>query len=261
MSSPYYLETSQKLAIRIRAHTEFSTSQIEDWLKAELGNASGRRLLEIGCGDGNYFSVYESVLGHRGLIVGMDLNRRLLETASQRLQQGKTPGLVFRWDYDDHPYPLLDRDFDFLVAPFSAYYTRNVSSWIEDTIRVLRKGGRMFLLGPTKENARELYQLNEIVTSVQQIPETEETSIKLEEEFLPLLNARQDVNVDHMVLEREIVFPSAEEYARYYCSTGLYEKTLEKTGLRPSFQDISSAAATTTLRVNKRVLCIRVIRR
>ena len=256
-----YTETEEKLEIRIRAHTAYANITLEDWLSGWLGKSNGYRLLEIGCGDGNFFPTYAQALGKSGLIIGFDISQKLLQKARAVAERLDTPTIVFPWDFDVHPYPLLDEEADILMAPFSAYYTNDVPRWIEDSLRVVKKEGRLLLLGPTKDNAQELYELNEMVTGIKSVPETDETSAKLEETFLPELQKRLSGAVQTTILDRHIIFPSAEEFTRYYFATWLYEKTQERVASPIEFEAVLEAAQKTSLRLNKRVVCIEACKR
>ncbi|UCC44072.1 MAG: class I SAM-dependent methyltransferase [Candidatus Zixiibacteriota bacterium] len=251
-----YLETEEKLKIRIRAHTAYASVRLEDWLSDWLGKAYGCRLLEIGCGDGNFFPTYAQSLGHDGLITGFDINLELLHKARAVAEHIETPTIVFAWDFDVHPYPLLDEEVDILIAPFSAYYTNDVSGWVDDSLRVTKKKGRLLLLGPTRDNAHELYELNETVTGIGTVPETDETSTKLEDTFLPELQERLSGRVKTIILDRNIVFPDAESFAEYYFATWLYEKTLERLKKPVEFESVLRAAQRTSLKLSKRIVCI-----
>ncbi len=146
---------------------------------------------------------------------------------------------------------------DFVLAPFSAYYTKNATAWIDDALRVLAPGGCLILLGPTKENAEELYQLNELVTGIGSVAETDTVSGRLEEEFLPILQGHPELQVDRLVIERDIEFPTSEAFARYYFATWLNEKTQERTGRAPSFEEVVRAVDKVGRRLNKKVACVR----
>ncbi len=256
LSEPSYTETADKLKIRIRAHTAYANFTLDDWLSDWLGEANGRRLLEVGCGSGNFFGTYAQALGRDGLIVGLDISLDLLKRARALAESLSTPTLLLHWDFDVHPYPLLDEDVDILIAPFSAYYSSDVSGWIEDCLRLLKDEGRLLLLGPTEDNAQELYQLNEAVTGIGSVRETDETSRKLEEFFLPALHERLGDKVQTTILDRQITFPSPEEFARYYLATWLYEKTQERVTSPVQFESVVKAAQKTPLILNKKIVCI-----
>lgn len=260
MSNLNYQETEDKLKIRIHAHTAYTNFQLEEWLSEWLSDAEGCRLLEMGCGDGNFFPTYAEVLGHNGLIIGCDVNHHLLRKAREITRQLGTPGIVVPWDFDAHPYPFLDEEVDVLTAPFCAYYTSNVSGWVQDTIRVVKRGGKLILLGPTKNNAQELYELNEMVTGISSVPETNETSTKLEEMFLPELSKNKECKTRTNILNRQIVFPSPEEFAKYYFATWLCEKTQDRIKQSIEWDCVIKAAQRTTLTLNKQIVCIEVFK-
>lgn len=251
-----YFETKEKLNIRIHAHTAYANFKLEDWILKWLGACKGNRLLEMGCGDGNFFKTYSKALDENGLIIGFDINKSLLQKARQLGNSLNTLTIVFHWDFDNHPYPFLDEDIDILIAPFSAYYTKNVAKWVDDSLRIVKNGGRLLILGPTKNNAQELYKLNEMVTGLKSVQETEETSTKLEEVFYPELKKRLQKNVEKQILDRQIIFPSPEEFAKYYFATLLYEKTQEKVKKQIDFESVLKAAQKTSLSLNKQVICI-----
>ena len=73
--------------------------------------------------------------------------------------------MILPWNFDVHPYPLLDEEVDVLTTPFCAYYTSNVSGWIEDSLRVVKKSGKLLLLGPTKDNLPLRLKQGEVLSS------------------------------------------------------------------------------------------------
>lgn len=255
--APYYRETSEKLQIRIQAHTQFTNRKLEDWFLEQLSTAHGRRLLEIGCGDGNYFPTYSHALGKQGQITGFDMSPELIRKAAMRAAACETPIRVIEWNFDKHPYPFADGEMDYVVAPFSAYYTKDVPAWVADGLRVLTHGGQMLLLGPTRDNSRELYELNKLVTGVSHVPETDDTSNKMESAFLPALMAYSELQMNQIIIEREIVFPTATDFARYYFATGLYETTTEKTGRHVNLAQVVEAVQQVGLRLNKKIICLK----
>jgi ubiquinone/menaquinone biosynthesis C-methylase UbiE len=250
-------ETEETLRVRIHAHTAYTDLKLEAWLLNWLGRSMGHRLLDVGCGDGNFFATYARALGEAGLIIGLDKDERLLARAQVMQDALATPLVLIPWDFDVHPFPLPDGETNLIVASFSAYYASDVVAWVEDSLRVLTKGGRLLLLGPTKENAQELYALNERVTGIRSVPEIDETSTKLEACFLPELTRRLGRSrVTATKLARTIVFPCAEEFARYFLATWLFESSCARIGHRIAPDAVTRAARETTLRLNKEIVCI-----
>jgi len=253
MSGLGYSETDERLAVRIRAHTAFANVQLEGWLKARINAPRDGRILDVGCGDGNLFPVYAEAVGPGGLVVGFDVSDSLLRAARQRIQETAVPAAVFKCTFDQ-PFPLRDGGFDATVSAFAAYYARDAAAWTDEVLRVTRRGGQVLVLGPTDDNAEELYALNERVTGIGHTSETAFTTSRLEREFLPSLRERVGRRVTSEVLDRRIEFPSAEEFARYYQATWLYEKSCQKVGRTFSRREIEDRVESHTL--SKRVLVI-----
>jgi ubiquinone/menaquinone biosynthesis C-methylase UbiE len=260
MSGTAYQETERNLQTRIRAHKEYANFTLEDWLQDWLGDVSGQRLLEVGCGDGNFFATYAQALGPGGMILGLDLGPDLLYKAREKARALPTPVLVFPWNYDHHPWPFLDEEMDIIIAPFSAYYTRDVSAWVEEALRVASRRSRLLLLGPTQDNARELYEFNEHLTGIKTVPETDSTTGKLEEYILPELRHRLGGGVARTILDRQLIFPSVAEFARYYQATLLYDRTCRALGRTIPFEEVMAAASQTNLRLSKQIICITALK-
>jgi len=248
-----YAETDARLAVRIRAHREFTNVQLEDWLADRLATPVGGRLLDVGCGDGNLFGVSAARVGPKGLIVGFDVSDSLLAAGRERARGLDAAALVFKGDFNQ-PFPLLDDDFDTTLSAYAAYYAADAGAFIDEVLRVTRPGGQVVLIGPTEDNAAELYDLNERVTGVGRIGETDYTTARLAGEFLPLLRERVGAAATAQVLDRRIDFPSAREYARYYQATWLYEKTCDRLGRSFALEHIERAVETHTL--SKKVLVL-----
>jgi len=248
-----YSETDQRLAVRIRAHTEFANFQLEDWLKDRLFVSDGGRILEAGCGNGNFFPVYAAKLGPNGTIVGFDVSDSLLEAAQKRGAACGTPTVILKWDFND-PMPFLNDDFDSVTCLYAAYYAKDAGRWCDEILRVAKPGGQLLLMGPAADNAAELYELNEAISGTAHVEGTDYTTRRLQDEFLPTLQERLGSAVKFEVLDRRIEFPTARDFAEYYHATWLYEKTAEKVGREFSVEEVEGKVKTRTL--SKRVVVI-----
>jgi hypothetical protein len=81
----------------------------------------------------------------------------------------------------------------------------------------------------------------------------------LEEEFFPALENRLGARVTKSVLNRQIIFPSPEAFARYYFATWLFEKTQEKLGKLIDPGAVLEAARESSLTLNKQIVCIEAV--
>jgi demethylmenaquinone methyltransferase/2-methoxy-6-polyprenyl-1,4-benzoquinol methylase len=64
----------------------------------------------------------------------------------------------------DDPLPFQDGAFDLCFSNFAIYNAANPRATIEELKRVLEPGGELVLIGPTRNNASELYVYNERLT-------------------------------------------------------------------------------------------------
>ncbi len=232
-----YDEVKDHLAVRIRAHIEFANFQLEDWLLENFVIPTGGALLEIGCGDGNWFETWAGALGPSGLIVGIDKNEELLARAAGREAACRT--LLLRMDFNDLTSFLPDT-FDCAVAPYSIYYADDARATMTAVHELLKKGARAYLIGPTEANAAELYQLNELIFGFKSDDPTARRACRIEEEFVPAAEAFfTEVSCERV--PRVITFPSTDKYLEYYRATLLFRESCNRAGRTPTPDEIAAA--------------------
>lgn len=232
-----YDEVKDHLAIRIRAHTEFANFQLEDWLLENLEIPASGALLEIGCGDGNWFETWARALGPSGLIAGIDKNEELLAKAAAR--EVSCRSLLLNMDFNDLS-AFLPETFECAVAPYSIYYADDARATMADVHRLLKPGARTYLLGPTEANAGELYRLNELIFGFESEDTTKQRAGRIEDEFLPAAEAIF-TEVACRRVPRVITFPTIEDYLEYYRATLLFRESCKKAGRTPSADEIAGA--------------------
>ena len=103
-----------------------------------VGDVSGRRVLDAGCGPG----AHAAVLVDRGATVtGIDASSELLSIAAARL--GDRVALV-RGDLSD-PLPFEDESFDVVLASLVLHYLRDWEPTLAEFHRVLVPDGRLVI--------------------------------------------------------------------------------------------------------------------
>jgi SAM-dependent methyltransferase len=103
-----------------------------------LGDVSGRRILDAGCGSG----VLSAELHARGAsVTGIDSSPRMLQLARQRVSDGVELRLA---DLSDS-LPFDDGSFDDVVASLVLHYLENWTPTLAELRRVLRPGGRLMM--------------------------------------------------------------------------------------------------------------------
>jgi ubiquinone/menaquinone biosynthesis C-methylase UbiE len=106
-------------------------------LVAMLTPVTGKRLLDVGCGDG----ALASDLARRGAIVtGLDADVRAI--AAARTRRAPVPGLLVG---QAERLPFADATFDRVVAVTVLCFVEHAEQAIAEMTRVLRPGGRLVI--------------------------------------------------------------------------------------------------------------------
>lgn len=103
-----------------------------------VGDVSGRRVLDAGCGSG---PLSEALRAQGAVVTGFDASAAMVDLARTRLGD----------DADLHvadlaePLPFPDAEFDDVVASLVLHYLEDWSSPLAELRRVLRPGGRLLV--------------------------------------------------------------------------------------------------------------------
>lgn len=223
-----YKEKLDRLAVRIRAHKEFANFDVSDWIAEFTGRAPRQAILDLGCGNGNHLGIYLEHVGNSGKVVGIDREQRLLDEARETYADASNLQLI-QGSMDDR-LPFEDGTFDLAFSNFAIYNARDPRFTITELRRVLATDGELVLIGPTINNARELYDYNERLTGQAIDPITLVRTDRLRQEILPIV---QEVfgSASEEVLNSRLTFPSRDEFLLYFQSTMLYEEGAEKKGM------------------------------
>jgi ubiquinone/menaquinone biosynthesis C-methylase UbiE len=106
-----------------------------------IGPVEGRRILDLGCGDG----LLTSTLEERGArAIGVDVDRAMLQAASARSArgQGHSPRFV-EGRIEQLPFP--DGSFDVVVIVTVLCQVADRAGAVREAARVLRPGGRLVI--------------------------------------------------------------------------------------------------------------------
>ena len=227
MTDLSYQEKQDRLNNRIRAHKLFANFDIEEWIDEFVGRKPRRAVLDLACGNGNHLGIYLRHVGGNGRVAGIDREPSLIDEA--RAKYADAPNLDLRVGSMDEPLPWADGSFDLAFSNFAIYNAADPAFTLGELKRVLAPGGELVLIGPTINNAKEIYEFNQRLTGVAIDPITLVRTDRLRQEILPVArevfgNAREEV------INSRLTFPDQGEWLRYYTSTMLYEEGAEKLG-------------------------------
>jgi ubiquinone/menaquinone biosynthesis C-methylase UbiE len=226
MADLSYKEKHSKLDIRIRAHKEFANFDIEDWIDRFLARKPRRAIFDLGCGNGNHIAIYLKHVGPTGRVAGLDREPALIAEARRRYGGANVDLQVGSMD-ERFPYP--DAAFDLCLSNFAIYNAADPAFTLREMKRVMQPGAELVLVGPTLNNARELYEFNQRLTG-QAIDEiTLIRTDRLRQEIVPVA-AGIFGTVEQEVINSALTFPDQDEFLKYFTATMLYEEGAEKLG-------------------------------
>ena len=105
--------------------------------------ASGMRVLDIGCGPGNFTAAYA---GLGADVVGIDLAPQMVRVAT-----GHYPDIEFRAARAEE-LPFDDESFDVVVAGYVVHHLASPEDAFGEVRRVLKPGGRFIFVIPVQES-------------------------------------------------------------------------------------------------------------
>jgi 2-polyprenyl-3-methyl-5-hydroxy-6-metoxy-1,4-benzoquinol methylase len=133
---PLYKSDDQDLLQGQAYFTEFCLSY--------LGDISGKRLLDIGCGNGVQ-TIYICDTHRPAFVYGVDLNPMHIEIATKSVAHRKPTQIGFALDDAQRLRTVDDESFDLVLCTESAFHYPDKAAFLGEVNRVLRRGGRFVI--------------------------------------------------------------------------------------------------------------------
>ena len=117
-----------------------------------LGLGEGERVLDVGCGPGNFSRRFARAVGPEGLVVGLDASATMLARGAQDLAR-EGPGNVALVRAGAVPLPFRDATFDAACCFAALHLFADPEAALDEMRRVLRPGGRVALMTSVRRGA------------------------------------------------------------------------------------------------------------
>lgn len=220
-----YTEKKTALANRITSHKKFSNFDLHLWIKKNVKINNGDRILDIGCGDGNFIKLFHQ-MNCGGEVIGIDKNNALISSAKKKFKSKKNIKFM-KGDFDSVKFSK--KKFDWIFFIYSIYYTENSSKLILKVLNYLNEKGKLIIVGPGTNNAKQIDELNFLVTKKRPNREYRFRQQRIEKEFYPLLKKHfGSKKVKLKLINNHMTFRTDIQLANYYWSTLLWRQSLQK---------------------------------
>jgi SAM-dependent methyltransferase len=152
-SDPEWVRTQyaseQGLAARLALYQEVSGPDARQMVLDAVAEVGPRRVLEVGCGQGELSSRLGEELGIE--VVAIDQSPRMVEIARERGVDARVG--------DVQALPFDDATFDVAVAAWMLYHVPDLDRGVAELARVLRPGGRLVAAANHPDHLYEMLAL------------------------------------------------------------------------------------------------------
>ena len=106
--------------VEAQAALDQALHPFEDLLVKAVADASGSRVLDVGCGTGSTTLAFARLLGTKGRCIGIDISEPMLAAARARAERESTPASFIRADAQVHEFEPAS--FDIIVSRFGVMF-------------------------------------------------------------------------------------------------------------------------------------------
>lgn len=210
-------KTAENLKARGNLHS-YNTNKTDwnIWCFNEMKIPSRARILELGCGTGEFWNKNRQNLNDDWDVTLSDFSNGMLESTKDTLEP-----LHYNFDYKEinaEHIPYEDESFDVVIARHMLYLVPDIEKALSEIERVLVKGGRFYA---TTNAGNTMAELNKLMEEFD--PEaglnTNGMCGRFDFEQGQLLLKKHFNEVEMSVLQGEIVVDEAEPVVSYKAST------------------------------------------
>jgi ubiquinone/menaquinone biosynthesis C-methylase UbiE len=114
-----------------------------------LNIKENQNFLDIGCGTGWAVGLAARAAGNKGSFYGLDLSPKMIEKAKENFAGNDN---FHFYEANSESIPLEDNFFDNIICSNSFHHYLNPDLAMKEIHRVLKTGGKIFILDPTADS-------------------------------------------------------------------------------------------------------------
>ena len=216
-------ETLPTEALRRRSvatiHRRFGNADFAGWTIANLGLASGERVIDIGCGVGHITIPLARAVAPDGHAKGID-NEPDYAAAWEALDKEDLPVSFDLWRWES-PWPWPNGSYDAAVANFTFTILPDLDLALGEVNRILRPSGRLLVTGSARDDQAEFMQMHWELVGEHPTAELAARGRDMETEVLPLVDKMLGPG-KRLFFTNELRFPRPHDVVEFYATGKLY---------------------------------------
>lgn len=135
-------QDASNISSRINLHSRYAVNPQGwfPWIFEQCGISEKMDILELGCGDGTFWTVNRGNIPSEVRILVSDISEGMLRDARRSIGQGDSRFLFQVIDCQDLPFS--DNTFDLVIMNHVLFYCEDIAKACREIARVLRAGGK-----------------------------------------------------------------------------------------------------------------------
>jgi ubiquinone/menaquinone biosynthesis C-methylase UbiE len=224
MTQQWIKETSQDpqdLLTWMQTNNQYGSNDLGSFILEKLQLSVGERVLDIGCGTGQYTVQFAHETRTPGSVVGIDRSEESLAHAKALAQREGTQVEFLQRSMDVLQGLFPANHFDVITAIYALYYSSNTKALLQELQRILKPSGRLAVVGPYGDNNKGWF---DFLQSFVPLPENilYNSSAFMDAEVLPFA-ARQFTRSERFDFVNPIAIPSFDALKDYWLSNTYYD--------------------------------------
>lgn len=202
---------------RLDLNKKLQNRNFNEWLFKNIEIKKSDKILDVGCGDGAQVSEFLKIIGRKGNISCLDLNRESIEKLKKRVKFDKRVQAITS-DMNNLDKLIkssfIQKKYNIVHSSYSLYYSPNRIKVLKTMCRSLLKNGKAYVFTPCLPHG-----MVDIAKKFHKIPKLVEDSLKfgnqvLEKEFRKIF---WEVQINYF--QSELIIKNLKDFKLFYEST------------------------------------------